>query len=172
MIDSAWPETKPWNISATCWIAPGFSTFSEMRTSTKNINSRQEHQDLHGEGLGDGSLCIVGLDMHGVQNARRQVTKVAVQQGRERICFVHTVVLSSPISCGPDAKQSNCFDEQGYHRESQTDQQRGNLAVQTPQANIKDRGGGGEAGKKPEQHRTQGARRARLRHSGEQERRS
>ena len=93
MIDSAWPETKPWNISAICWIAPGFSTFSEIRTSTKKYEQQEEYQDLHGEGLGDGSLCIVGLDMHGMQNARGQVTKVAVQQDRERICFVHTVVL-------------------------------------------------------------------------------
>ena len=59
----------------------------------KKYEQQDEYQDLHGEGLGDGSLCIVGLDMHGMHNARGQITKVAVQQDRDRICFVHTVVL-------------------------------------------------------------------------------
>ena len=42
-----------------------------------------QHQDLHGEGLGDGGLRIVGLHVDRVQDLRGQIPKVLVYRIRD-----------------------------------------------------------------------------------------
>ncbi len=83
MIESAWPETKPWIISAICWIGPGFSTFKRKRTSTKKYQQQADHQQFHGKCLGDGSLRIVGLHVDRVQNLGGQIPEVLVQRSSD-----------------------------------------------------------------------------------------
>src|SRR6266851_4103920 len=110
MIDSPWSETKPWIISATCWMVPGFSTFKENRTSRKKTNSSPSTSSSMANVSVMGACGLYGWTCTACITWVARLPKYSFNVA---VMGSNSCIPVDQASRGPAAEQSNSLNEEG-----------------------------------------------------------